>query len=235
MSNETAAPAPAPATPGLTAAGLAAGGGALFCWTVTPLFVEYLTGHFDLWASNGWRYGLAALMWLPYLVWMLARRRVPASLWRRALLPAFFSTVAQIAFVAAFYYTGPAQLTFGLRMQIVATAIGAAILFPAELEVIRRSTFLVGALAVLAGVGGVAAFSQGAVETVETDHDGTLRLTARHDVAVIHAHHHAGDRLAIHIEGQTLAARLAFLPHVLQRVGGGPGDLGQHQGHQAGG
>jgi drug/metabolite transporter (DMT)-like permease len=169
MSNETAAPASAPPAPGLTAAGLAAGGGALFCWTVTPLFVEYLTGHFDLWASNGWRYGLAALMWLPYLVWMLVRRRVPGSVWRRALLPAFFSTVAQIAFVAAFYYTGPAQLTFGLRMQIVATAIGAAILFPAEREVIRRSTFLVGALAVLAGVVGVAAFAPGAVETVEEE------------------------------------------------------------------
>jgi drug/metabolite transporter (DMT)-like permease len=167
MPSQTAAPATAQSHSGLSAAGVAAGGGALLCWTVTPLFVEYLTGSFDLWASNGWRYGLAALMWLPYLVWTLVRRRVPGSVWRRALLPAFFSTVAQIAFVAAFYYTGPAQLTFGLRMQIVATAIGAAILFPAEREVIRRSTFLVGALAVLAGVVGVAAFAPGAVEAVE--------------------------------------------------------------------
>ena len=86
-----------------------------------------------------------------------------------ALLPAFFSSAAQVAFVAAFYFTGPAQLTFGLRMQIVATAIGAAILFPAERAIIRRSTFLLGTVAVLLGVMGVAAFAPGAVEAVKQE------------------------------------------------------------------
>lgn len=126
---------------------------------MTPLFVEYLTGELDLWASNGWRYGIAALVWLPYLLWMLSRRRVPGWLWRKALWPAFFSTTAQIAFVGAFYYTGPGMLTFGMRMQIVATAIGAAILFPAERLVIRRPTFLLGMTAVVLGVVGVALFA----------------------------------------------------------------------------
>ena len=146
-------------TPGITAVGLSAGAGSLLCWTVTPLLVAMLTAHFDLWASNGWRYGMAALMWLPFLLRRIAGGEVPRSLWRRALIPAAFSAGAQVAFVAAFYFTGPAMLTFGLRMQIVATAIGAAVLFPAERAVIRRPAFLIGAAAVLAGVVGVASLA----------------------------------------------------------------------------
>lgn len=147
------------AVAGVTAAGISAAAGSLLCWTVTPLLVAALTPHFDLWASNGWRYGLAALMWLPFLLRLLSRGEVPAALWRRALIPAAFSAGAQVAFVAAFYFTGPAMLTFGLRMQIVATAIGAAVLFPAERAVIRRPSFLFGAAAVVAGVAGVAALA----------------------------------------------------------------------------
>lgn len=150
-----------PDAPHVTAAGVAWSVGALVCWTVTPLLVEQLTGVFDLWASNGWRYGLAALMWLPLLVLTIARGRFPAGLWKRALIPASFSIVAQVAFVGAFYMTGAAMVTFGLRFQIVATAIGAAILFPAERIVIRRPLFLLGALAVMLGVIGVAAFAPG--------------------------------------------------------------------------
>ncbi|MHC4870119.1 MAG: hypothetical protein ACYTE2_10645, partial [Planctomycetota bacterium] len=113
--NRSSGPAPL----AVSGVGIAAAAGSLFCWTVTPLFVEYLTGCLDLWASNGWRYGIAALVWLPYLLWMLSRRQVAGWIWRRALWPAFFSTTAQIAFVGAFYYTGPGMLTFGMRMQIV--------------------------------------------------------------------------------------------------------------------
>ena len=154
-------PPATPDAPHVTGAGIAWSLGALVCWTITPLLVEHLTGVFDLWASNGWRYGLAALMWLPLLILTIARGRFPAGLWKRALLPASFSIVAQVAFVGAFYMTGAAMVTFGLRFQIVATAIGAAMLFPAERVVIRRPVFLLGALAVMLGVIGVAAFAPG--------------------------------------------------------------------------
>jgi drug/metabolite transporter (DMT)-like permease len=162
--NRSSGPAPL----AVSGVGIAAAAGSLFCWTVTPLFVEYLTGCLDLWASNGWRYGIAALVWLPYLLWMLSRRQVAGWIWRRALWPAFFSTTAQIAFVGAFYYTGPGMLTFGMRMQIVATAVGAAILFPAERLVIRRPSFLAGMAAVVVGVVGVALYAPAEVTGVVT-------------------------------------------------------------------
>jgi len=141
----------------VTPSGVAWACATLFCWTVTPLFIEHLTGVFDLWASNGWRYGLAALIWLPLLLLTIARGKMPPGLWKRALIPAAFSASAQVAFVASFYFTGPAMLSFGLRMQIVATAFAAAILFPAERLIIRRPSFILGGIGVIVGVIGVAA------------------------------------------------------------------------------
>jgi len=152
-------PPGAPSAPEVTFAGLAWATATLVCWTVTPLLVKYLTGVFDLWASNGWRYGMAALIWLPLLIWTIARGKMPPGVWRRALWPAAFSAVAQVAFVGAFYCTGAGMVTFGLRFQIVATAIGAAMLFPGERLIVKRPGFIIGGGAVIAGVLGVAALA----------------------------------------------------------------------------
>lgn len=160
-------------TPGVSTSGVFYALGALFCWSVTPLLVKDLTNDFDLWASNGWRYGVAALMWLPMLVWILAKKRFDHSIWKRALIPAFFSTVAQVAFVGAFYEIQPGMLTFGLRMQIVATAIGAFFLFPGERAIIRRWSFLAGAGAVALGTIGVGFF---AGEPAEGEGNQTLGI-----------------------------------------------------------
>lgn len=175
-------------TPGVTVSGLAWATATLVCWTVTPLLVKYLTGVFDLWASNGWRYGMAALVWLPLLLWTIAKGKMPAGIWRRALAPAAFSAVAQVAFVGAFYCTGAGMVTFGLRFQIVATAIGAAMLFPGERAIVRRPLFLIGGGAVIAGVIGVAALATpaeagGDVDSVATV-TGGLSESQRHALGV---------------------------------------------------
>ncbi|MEM1329016.1 MAG: DMT family transporter [Planctomycetota bacterium] len=165
-------------TPGVSASGVSFAITSLLCWTVTPLFVEYFTGYLDLWSSNGWRYGMAALVWLPLLLMHIARGTLPKGTWKKAIAPAFFSCVAQVAFVAAFYEVQPALLTFGLRMQIVATAIGAAILFPAERPIITRPTFLIGGLAVMVGTISVAALADRGEggQAVGTDEGGSLLL-----------------------------------------------------------
>ncbi|TVQ61593.1 MAG: DMT family transporter [Phycisphaerales bacterium] len=147
------------AAPAVTLSGLGWATATLVCWTVTPLLVKYLTGVFDLWASNGWRYGMAALMWLPFLLWTIAKGKLPAGIWRRALWPAVFSAAAQVAFVGSFYFTGAGMVTFGLRFQIVATAIGACLFFPSERAIVRRPLFLIGGGAVIAGVIGVASLA----------------------------------------------------------------------------
>ncbi|MEM9064349.1 MAG: DMT family transporter [Planctomycetota bacterium] len=161
-------------TPGVSASGVVYSLMTLFCWTVTPLFVEYLTGLFDVWESNGWRYGMAALVWLPMLIMTIAKGDLPGSIWKRALIPAFFSVIAQVAFVAAFYQIEPGMLSIGLRVQMVATAIGAYFLFPGERPIIRKPTFLIGAVAIMLGVIGVAYFADTEGEARAAQLKGTL-------------------------------------------------------------
>ncbi len=130
----------------------------LFAWSMAPLLVKYFTGHIDLWTSNGWRYATAALLWLPVLLWLISRGRVDRTIWRNALVPAAFNTLGQVCFVAAFYQTGAAMVTFGLRIHIVFVALGAALLFPAERALVRSPIFMIAAGGVLLGTAMVAAF-----------------------------------------------------------------------------
>ena len=45
-------------------------------WSATPLFLKYFTDpasdhYVDGWTSNGWRYGFAALLWLPTVLYFV--------------------------------------------------------------------------------------------------------------------------------------------------------------------
>lgn len=130
-------------------------------WTVTPLFIEHFTAgdtYIDGWTSNGWRYGFAALLWAPLLVGLRLMRKWPVGLMRAALVPAAFNSAAQVCFTMAYYKIDPAMVTFGLRAQMVFTAVGAFVLFPGERRVIRSRGFIAGVVAVVVGTAGTAAF-----------------------------------------------------------------------------
>ncbi|MEL7473871.1 MAG: DMT family transporter [Planctomycetota bacterium] len=124
---------------------------ALAGWTITPLLLRHFAESIDPWTSNGWRYGFSALLWSPVLVVGLARRRLPRGIWALAVVPSIFNIAGQVCFTLAHYQIDPGLLTFGLRMQIVCVAIGAAIMFPAERRIIRSPGFLVGGAMVIVG------------------------------------------------------------------------------------
>lgn len=133
----------------------------LLGWTVTPLFIKHFAGQIDPWTSNGWRYGFSALLWsVPLMVWG-ARGRLPAGLWKAALVPGVFNSLGQIGFTWAHYKIDPGLLTFGLRAQMVVIAVGAALLFPIERLVIRRPAFIAGIAMVLCGTGGTIVLEEG--------------------------------------------------------------------------
>jgi drug/metabolite transporter (DMT)-like permease len=133
-------------------------------WSVTPVFIGMLTGHIDAWTSNGWRYGLAALTWLPLLLVARSRGTLPPGLMKRALVPAAINAAAQTVFTQAFYLIDPTLVVIALRIQIVAAAIGAAIMFPGERAVIRTPMFLAGAGLATLGIVGVLVLRLGQVE-----------------------------------------------------------------------
>lgn len=120
-------------------------------WTVVPLLIKMFVADVDAWTSNGWRYGFAALLWLPLLVFKWRRGTLRRGLMIAALIPGAINAAAQVAFTLSFYSIDPGLVTFGLRMQIIAVTIGAAIMFPAERLVIRTPLFILALLLVLGG------------------------------------------------------------------------------------
>ncbi len=123
----------------------------LLGWSSVPLFLHHFAGSIDAWTSNGWRYGFSALCWAPLLVFMHLRGGLPDGLWRAALLPSVFNAAGQIAFCQGLYEIDPGLFTFGLRTQLIFTAVGAYVLFPRERRVIRTGWYVAGATAVLSG------------------------------------------------------------------------------------
>ena len=133
-------------------------------WTVTPLFIRYFADpqhHVDAWTSNGWRYGFAALLWLPVILITVFRKKMPKGIWKAAMIPAAFNSAAQVPFTLAHYHIDPGLIAFGLRSQIVCVAIAAAILFPLERKVIRSRGFIAGLLMVMLGTAGTIAAGEG--------------------------------------------------------------------------
>ncbi len=123
-------------------------------WSSVPLFLRFFAQHIDVWTSNGWRYGAAAVFWAPVVIVVALRRGLPLGLWRAALIPSLINAVGQVCFAWAHYKIEPGLLTFGLRSQILFAAIGAYLLFPGERAVIRTPGYLMGALLVIAGTSG---------------------------------------------------------------------------------
>ena len=125
-------------------------------WSSVPLFLRHFAQSIDAWTSNGWRYGFSALLWLPVVVIASRRGRLPAGIWRLALVPSALNAIGQVCFTWAHYKIDPGLLTFGMRVQIVFVAIGAYLLFPFERRLVRTPAFIFGVAMVLAGTAGAA-------------------------------------------------------------------------------
>jgi|GEM_PF-234806 len=137
----------------------------LACWTTIPLYLSHLS-HIDSatpnpdgssrplvdpWTANGWRYGFSTLLWVPPLVLAWWSGRLPAGMWRAALLPSLFNAAAQVCFGIAPYLVSPGLMTFSLRLNIVFVTVGAAILFVTERRIIRSTGFLLGLALLMTG------------------------------------------------------------------------------------
>jgi drug/metabolite transporter (DMT)-like permease len=142
---------------GSAAFGVAAVFVTLTAWTIAPILIEYFSSDIDLHTSNGWRYGMAALVWSPMVVVLALRGRVTARMWKLALIPSLFNSMGQVCFVGAFYETTPAFVAFGLRPQIIAVALIAFFFVASERRVVKSPGFIVGAAMVILGIVAVVA------------------------------------------------------------------------------
>ncbi|MGP1347438.1 MAG: DMT family transporter [Phycisphaerales bacterium] len=150
----------------------------LAAWTAAPMFVKHFASDIDLWTSNGWRYAFAAACWLPLVLYLIAKNKLPKGIWRKAIIPAIFNSLGQVCFVAALYLIAAGIVTFGLRAHIVFVAIGAAILFPQERRLIKDPRFLIAGATVLLGVCGVLLLGPSATTTPTTTTTATATTAA---------------------------------------------------------
>lgn len=136
----------------------------LIGWSSIPLFLRYFKDYIDPWTANGWRYAISSILWLPVLVWAYRRARVPDGLWRAAIVPSIFNAAGQVAFAWAPYLIDPGLMAFGVRLQIVFVAVGAAVMFPMERELLRHRPFLIGLIVVACGTLATVALKPGGFE-----------------------------------------------------------------------
>lgn len=151
----------------------------LLSWASVPLFLRQFKQDavIDPFTANGWRYGVSALFWLPYLAWQARRGRLPRALPAAALVPVAFNILGQTAFAWGPTLLEPGFFSFIFRIQIVFVALGAYFLFPAERALLRTPLFWVGVALVVLGSVGLFAFRP--VPTVEhrgAAHDRTFWL-----------------------------------------------------------
>ncbi len=136
----------------------------LLGWASVLPCLKYLSPHIDAWTANGWRYGLSALMWLPLLLVVAMRGRLPERLWKRAIVPSVVNCVGQACFALTIYYIGPGLAGFLLRVALVSSTCGALILFADERVLVRSPRFWVGmSLVVISSIGTIL-FSSAPVE-----------------------------------------------------------------------
>ncbi len=133
-------------------------------WSLPSLFQFYLNRFYDPWAQNFYRYFVALLAILPFLLLpglrknkhALDRASIIACLW-----PCLPNVIHQVTQVMALYYIGPGVYAVFTRSSVIWTAVLALMLFPEERRVIRQWRFIAGTLLGLLGAFGVIWFQAG--------------------------------------------------------------------------
>jgi len=125
-------------------------------WSVPSLFQFYLNRFYDPWSQNFYRYAVACLAIIPFVLLQFGRGpKIDIRAVTACLVPCLHNVVHQIAQVVALFYMGPGVYAIFIRSSVIFTALLALALFPEERSVIRQWQFQVGTLLGLAGAFGV--------------------------------------------------------------------------------
>ena len=125
-------------------------------WSTPSLFQFYLNRFYDPWAQNFYRYAVACLAILPFVLFQFRRGpRIDLRAVALCLLPCLPNVVHQITQVVALFYMGPGVYAIFIRSSVIFTALLALAFFPEERYVIRQWQFQAGTLLGLVGAFGV--------------------------------------------------------------------------------
>src|SRR5439155_6478753 len=131
-------------------------------WSVPSLFQFYLNRFYDPWSQNFYRYAVACLAIIPFVLLQFGRGpKIDLRAFTACLIPCLPNVVHQITQVVALFYMGPGVYAIFIRSSVIFTALLALALFPEERSVIRQWQFQVGTLLGLIGAFGVVWFQPG--------------------------------------------------------------------------
>src|SRR5205807_1632825 len=135
----------------------------VFIWSLPSLFMYYLNRFYDPWAQNFYRYSVACIAIVPFVLWQIRRGgpRIDMHAIALCLVPCVPNVVHQITQVIALFYMGPGVYTIFTRASVIFTALLALAFFPEERHVIRQWQFQLGTLLGLIGAFGVVWFQPG--------------------------------------------------------------------------
>jgi len=129
----------------------------VFIWSLPSLFMYYLNRFYDPWAQNFYRYSVACIAIVPFVLWRIRRggSRIDMRAIALCLVPCVPNVIHQITQVMALFYIGPGVYTIFTRASVIFTALLALAFFPEERFVIRQWQFQLGTLLGLIGAFGV--------------------------------------------------------------------------------
>src|SRR5246500_2194893 len=125
-------------------------------WSVPSLFQFYLNQFYDPWSQNFYRYAVACLAIIPFVLLQFRRGpRIDIGAVAFCLVPCLPNVVHQITQVVALFYMGPGVYAIFIRSSVIFSALLALAIFPEERSVIRQWQFQVGTFLGLIGAFGV--------------------------------------------------------------------------------
>jgi drug/metabolite transporter (DMT)-like permease len=132
-------------------------------WSTPSLFQFYLNRFYDPWAQNFYRYSVAFLAVMPFVIYRFRRSgpRLDRGLFLACLIPALPNVVHQISQTVALFHMGPGVYAIFIRSSVIITTLLALIFFPEERWIIRQWQFQIGTLLGLVGAVGVLWFQPG--------------------------------------------------------------------------
>lgn len=132
-------------------------------WSTPSLFQFYLNRYYDPWAQNFYRYAVAFIAVMPFVLYRFRSTgpRLDRRLVLACLIPALPNVVHQITQTVALFHMGPGVYAIFIRSSVIISTLLALIFFPEERWIIRQWQFQLGTLLGLIGAVGVLWFQPG--------------------------------------------------------------------------
>ena len=132
-------------------------------WSTPSLFQFYLIRYYEPWSQNFYRYLVAFLTVLPFVLLRFRTKggRLDGAAFVACLIPSLPNVVHQITQTVALYHMGPGVYAIFGRSTVIFTAVLAVIFFPEERHIIRQWQFQAGTALGLIGAVGVVYFQEG--------------------------------------------------------------------------